>query len=185
HSANNDDSCESHHRVDGDEPLRQSSSGGQPSSPETAAVCASSMFVDEGEPAAATVASGNDGNKSTNSDSSYDGHRSVQNDKAQRPEPPGGLPSSPETEVCASSTVGNEEESAAALAADTALAAMDDALTVFVGSETRGTLADAVAVSESPSVCDAAASSSTIVDQGDQGRTAENMDTNNACVSGV
>lgn len=186
HSANNDDSCESHRRVEGDEPLRQASAGGQPSSPETAAVCASSMVVDEGEPAAATVASGNDGNNdSTNSDGSYDGHRSVQNDKAQRPQPPGGLPSSPETEVCVSSTVGNEEESAAALAADTAPAAIDDALTVFIGSDTRDTLVGAVAVSESPSVCDAAAGSSTIVDQGDQGRTVENMDTNNACVSGV
>ncbi|CAM9474659.1 unnamed protein product, partial [Ectocarpus sp. 13 AM-2016] len=186
HSANKDDSCESHHRVQGDEPLRQSSSGGQPSSPETAAVSASSMFVDEGEPAAATVASGNDGNDDgTNSDSSYDCHRSIQNDTAQRPEPPGGLPSALETEACVSSTVGNEEESAAALAADTALAAVDDALTVFVGSDTRGTLVDAVAVSESPSECDAAAGSSTIVDQGDQDRTVGNMDTNNACVSGV
>ncbi|CAM9438196.1 unnamed protein product [Ectocarpus sp. 4 AP-2014] len=185
HSANNADSCESHRRVEGDEPLREASAGGQPSSPETAAVCASSMVVDEGEPAAATVASGND---STNNDGSYDGHRSVQNDKAQRPEPPGGLPSSPETEVCVSPTVGNEEESAAALAADTAPAAIDDALTAFVGSDTRGTLVDAVAVSESPSLCGAAAAaagSSTIVDKGDQGRTVKNMDTNNACISGV
>ncbi|CAB1101067.1 unnamed protein product [Ectocarpus sp. CCAP 1310/34] len=186
HSSNNVDSCEIHHRVEGDEPLTQSSSGGQPSSPETAAVCASSMVVDEGEPAAATVASGNDGtNDSTNSDESYDGRRSTQNDTAQRPELPGGLPSSPETEVCVSSTVGNEEESAAAVAADTAPAAIDDALTVFVGSETRGTLVDIVAFSESPSVCDAAAGSSTIVDQGGQDRTVKNMDTNNACISGV
>ncbi|CAM9591944.1 unnamed protein product [Ectocarpus sp. 12 AP-2014] len=186
HSANNVDSCESHHGVQGDEPLRQSSSGGRPSSPETAAVCASSMVVDEGEPAAATVAGGNDGNNdSTTGGGSYDGHRSIKKRTAQRPEPPGGLPSSPETGACVGSTVGNEEESAAALAADTAPAAIDDALTVFVGSDTRGTSVDAVAVSESPSVCDAAAGGSTIVDQGDQGRTAENMDTNNACVSGV
>lgn len=182
HSANSDDSCESHHRVEGDEPPRQPSLDGQPSSPESGAVCASSMVVDEEEPAVAPVASGNDvNNGNTNSDDSYDGHWRIQNDKA----PPGVQPSSPETEVCVSSTVCDEEDSAAAHAAASAAVAIDDGLTAFVGSDTQDTLVDAVAVSESPSVCDAAAGSSTTVDQGGQARTVKNMDTNNACISVV
>ncbi|CAM9846665.1 unnamed protein product [Ectocarpus fasciculatus] len=184
-SASSTGSCKSHHRVEGDEPPSQASSGGQPLPPETGGVCSSLMVVDKEKPAATTaVASGNEAhNDSTNSDDSCDGHRRIHRDKAQRPEPPGEQPSSPETEVCVSSTVCDEEESAAALAAATAAGAIDDTLTAFVGSDKGETLVDPEAVSESPSVCDAAAGSSTIVDHDGQVRTVKDMESNNACIS--